>query len=154
MIVTTLAHMEEQLKWTPALQVAFSFLRSIDAGNLQDGRIVIDGERVFAIVSAYTTKIKESHIEMEGHRKFIDLQYLAQGEESICWAPAEQVPVTTPYQSESDAWQGELPLESVTWVRLAPGQVAVLYPSDAHAPQYVFESPAPVKKIVVKVALE
>jgi len=154
MIITTLAHAEEQVKWTPALQAAFSFLRGIDAANLQDGRVAIEGERVFAIVSKYTTKIKTSLIEMEGHRKYIDLQYPVQGEESIGWAPAEQVAPTIHYRSESDVWKGELALESVNWFRLSAGQVGVLYPSDAHAPQYACESPAPVWKIVVKVAVE
>jgi len=153
MIITTLAHADEQVKWTPALQAAFSFLRSIDAANLQDGHIAIDGERVFAIVSRYSTKVKDHWIEMEGHRKYIDLQYLVQGEESIGWASAEQVTPTIPYQSESDAWKGGLALELVTWVKLSAGQVAVLYPSDAHAPQYASETPAPVWKIVVKAAL-
>jgi beta-galactosidase beta subunit len=38
-------------------------------------------------------------------------------------------------------------------VRLSAGQAAILYPSDAHAPQAADGTPTLVKKIVVKVAL-
>lgn len=154
MIVTTLAHLEDQVVMTPALQAACKFLQNLDPGTLQDGRFTIDGDRVFAIISSYTPKKVESQVEMEGHRRYIDLQYLVHGDEEIGWAPTEQVKEIVSYQSESDAWQGELPSDAVTWVRLTSGQLAVLYPSDAHAPQHAFGSPKPVRKIVVKVIVE
>ncbi len=154
MIVATMDHLEEQVISSPALVKAFSFLRNLDSDGLQEGRIEIDGEQVFAIVLSYTTKPINSHVEMEGHSKYIDLQYLVKGEEAIGWVPAEQVPVTTPYQTDSDAWAGILPTASVTWLRLCAGQVAMFYPSDAHVTQHVSGRPAPVVKVVVKVAIE
>jgi len=154
MIIATLAHIEEQVISSPALVYAFSFLKNLDSTVLQEGRKEIDGKRVFAIISAYTTKPVENDVELEGHKKYIDLQYLVEGEEAIAWIPAEQVPVTCPYQPDRDAWTGNLPAESVSWLRLCAGQVALLYPSDAHAAQQAFIKPAPVLKVVVKVAVE
>jgi biofilm protein TabA len=154
MIVASLAHIEEQVVLTPNLECAFTFLKNLDLNRLQEGRQTIDGERVFAILSTYTTKPIQSLVQLEWHRKYLDLQFLAQGEEAVGWAPVEQVPESTPYQPESDAWEGNLPAGSVAWLKLHAGQVAVLYPTDAHAPQHASGVPAPVWKVVVKVSID
>jgi beta-galactosidase beta subunit len=47
-----------------------------------------------------------------------------------------------------------VPAGEATPVRLAAGELAVLYPEDGHAPRLAARSPSPVFKIVVKVAVE
>jgi biofilm protein TabA len=94
-------------------------------------------------------------VVFEGHRRYIDFQYVVRGEEALGWAPTERAAVARPYNDERDIWLGTVPSAEMTMVHLSAGQLAVLYPSDAHAPG---RSPtgvaAPVKKIVVKIALE
>ena len=41
-----------------------------------------------------------------------------------------------PYDPAKDAWLGTVPTDEITPVRLAAGQLAVLYPTDAHAPSH------------------
>jgi YhcH/YjgK/YiaL family protein len=50
MIVTDLAHMDRQVPMTPSLRKACDFLQARDLLQLPDGRVDIDGDRVFALV--------------------------------------------------------------------------------------------------------
>ena len=79
---------------------------------------------------------------------------MAAGEEVIGWAALERLVVETPYNAAKDVCLGHVPEREVTPVRLTAGQLAVLYPADAHAPKMAAGGvPVAVKKIVVKVAL-
>jgi beta-galactosidase beta subunit len=58
-----------------------------------------------------------------------------------------------PYDPAKDAWLGTVPADQITPLRLAAGQLTVLYPTDAHAPRHAAGASMAVKKIVVKVAV-
>jgi biofilm protein TabA len=152
MILANLEHISQQVGLTSNMEKAIHFLCSSDVGLLPDGRVAIDGDKVFAIVSTYKTRYLGEVVELEGHYKYIDVQFLVAGKESIGWAPTEDVPITVSYDGSKDSWNGNLPQEQLTWVKLVTGQAAILYPSDAHAPQSSVEVPTLVRKIVVKVA--
>jgi biofilm protein TabA len=153
MIVTDIGHLGEQAALTPALRKALDFLRQVEGQTLADGRIEIDGDNVYAIAQSYQT-LEGGVWAFEGHRKYLDVQYVAGGEEIIGWADAACVAITMPYDPSKDAWLGTVPAEQITPVRLRAGQLAVLYPEDAHAPKRAAGLPQPVNKIVVKVITE
>ncbi len=153
MIVAELEQITKQAALTPALITAFDYLKTLDLNRLEEGRYVVDGDQVFAIVAFYTTRNVESQVDVEGHCKYIDLQFVAAGQEMIGWAPATQAQPRSPYDAGKDAWTCSLPAGALAWMKVSAGQVAVLYPSDAHAPQYAAGEPLPVKKVVVKVAV-
>jgi YhcH/YjgK/YiaL family protein len=150
MIVTDLMHIERQVLLTPTLVKAIEFLRRPDIASLADGRVAIDGERVFALPQRYET-IPAKDPRFEYHRKYIDLQYMAEGEEVIGWAPSARMQITASYDREKDITFGTVQPEEATLVRLRAGQLAVLYPEDAHAPRLAAGAPSRVFKIVVKV---
>ena len=151
MIVTDLKHLG-QVPMTPALKKAFAFLHRQDASGLPDGKAEIDGDRVYAIVQHYET-IQTGSPKFEFHRKYIDVQLIVSGEETIGWAPAESMTITEAYNADKDIcfWK----IASGTWtpVRLHAGQLAVLWPEDGHAPKLATAAPSPVMKIVVKIAM-
>ena len=151
MIVTHLERLEEQAALSTALRCALAFLRRAQTQNLADGKIEIDGERVYAVVQSYETLGNNEWI-FEGHRKYIDIQFIAAGEEIVGWASLEHATVTAPYDEAKDMWLGTVPSNAITPVRLSAGQVAVFYPADAHAPKHSTDAPTRVKKILVKVA--
>ncbi len=152
MIVTDIKHIEHQLSMTTALKKAIDFLRRPDIHALVDGKVDIDGEHVFAIVQRYETVIADIP-RFECHRKYMDVQYIVSGEEIIGWVPAGRMVVTEEYDPEKDICFGIVPKGEVTPVYLQAGQLAVLYPEDAHAPKLAAGSPSPVIKIVVKLAV-
>ena len=85
MIVTDVSHLAEQAALTPALQKALDFLRKVEGQLLPDGRIDIDGNNVYALMQSYET-VAAGEPVFEGHRKYLDVQYIAAGEEVIGWA--------------------------------------------------------------------
>ncbi len=152
MIVTDLEHAPKQLPLCTAFTKALEFLRRGDIASLPDGKYEIDGERVFAMAQRYPTVLAEAP-RFEAHRKYIDLQYLASGEEVIGWAPLQLLEVAEAYDAGKDVCFGPVKAGLWTPVRLAAGQLAVLYPEDAHAPRLAAGRPAQVFKVVVKVAV-
>jgi biofilm protein TabA len=150
MIVTDLMHIERQVLLSPTLVKAIEFLRRPELAALGEEKVAIDGERVFALPQRYETVVAETP-RFEYHRRYIDIQYIVEGEEVIGWAPATRLKITDPYDREKDITFGTAPAGEVTQVRLHSGQLAVLYPEDAHAPRIAAEGAAPVFKIVVKV---
>jgi YhcH/YjgK/YiaL family protein len=154
MIVSDLNHISRQAADNVLLAKAFHFLRSIEGQELPDGRITVDGDLVYALVQTYQTNpLPGSGPLLESHRRYIDIQYVAKGAEIIGWSPLECVAVTIPYDPAKDAEFGTVSPPALTLVRLTAGQLAVLWPEDAHAPRLAADEPVTVKKIVVKVAV-
>jgi len=152
MIVADLKHLEHQAPLTAGLRAAMEFLRRRDIAALADGRVEIDGDRVFALVQRYET-VKTDSPKFEYHRKYIDVQFIASGEEIIGWIPREGMAVTEAYDEKKDICFGSAATGAWTAVRLEAGQAAVLWPEDGHAPKLSASAPSRVMKIVVKVAL-
>lgn len=152
MIVADLKNIDHQISDASAFEKAFDFLRRWDIQKLSVGRVEIDGERVFAIVQRYETVLIDAP-KLEYHRKYIDIQYIALGEEVIGWAPSDRMSVTEAYDPDTDICFGTVEQGKWTPVHLQAGQLAVLWPEDAHAPKLAAGAPSPVVKIVVKVAV-
>lgn len=151
MVVTDIKHMVHQVSMMTSLRKGIDFLLRSDIHLLTDGRVDIDGERVFALVQRYETVMTDAP-RFEYHRKYIDIQYIVSGEEIIGWAPAERMTITEAYDEEKDICFGTAPTGGITPVYLKEGQLAVLYPEDGHAPKLAADKPSSVFKIVVKVA--
>lgn len=152
MIVTDLEHAPEQLPASPALEKALAFLRRGDIADLPDGRYEIDGDRVYAMAQRYET-IVPAEPRFEAHRKYLDVQFIASGSEVIAWAPVRLMKISDPYEEEKDICFGLVEKGRWTPVRLEAGQLAVLYPEDAHAPRLAAGLPGQAVKVVVKVAV-
>lgn len=152
MIVTDLRHIDHQVVMTPALRKAFDFLRSHNIYNMLDGKVEIDGDRVFAIVQRYETLTTDAP-KFEFHRKYVDIQYIVSGEEVIGWMPVERMTITEAYDPDKDICFGTATQRKWSPVHLQAGQLAVIYPEDGHAPKLASSASSSVVKIVVKVAV-
>jgi len=151
MIVIDLKYIEHQVQLTPGLKKALAFLRRQDLNSLPDGKVEIDGDRVYAIIQRYET-IRTDSPRFEFHRKYIDVQFIVSGEETIGWAPVESMTITEAYDADKDICFGKVASGTWTPTRLRAGHLAVLRPEDAHAPKLATGAPSPVMKIVVKIA--
>lgn len=152
MIVTGLDYIDHQIPMTADLQKALTFLRLPDIHSLKDGKIELEGDKVFAIVQRYQT-IMTGTPKFEYHQKYIDIQYIVSGEEVIGWTPAERIIITEPYDADKDVCFGIVAQEHWIPLRMQPGHLTVLWPEDGHAPKVAAGKPAMVMKIVVKVAI-
>jgi YhcH/YjgK/YiaL family protein len=155
MIVSDLEHVIGQAAHTPFLAKALDWLRTTRGQELPEGRLEIDGSNVYALVQSYRTTLLAPGDGplFEAHRKYIDVQYVVSGAEAIGWAPVERLTVTKSYDPVNEAVLGTVSPREVTLLHLSAGQLAVLWPEDAHAPRLAVGEPSPVKKIVVKVAV-
>lgn len=149
MILDTLDRADRYAALHPGFAAAFAFLRRADLAALPDGRRDINGDRVFALVSRYTPKPVPEALRWEAHRAYIDIQFLVTGSEQLGWAPRATLRETETHDVAKDCafFAGD-----GTLCTLRAGQFAVFFPEDAHAPGHAAGAPAPVQKIVVKVA--
>jgi biofilm protein TabA len=150
MIASDLKHIDNQLMMTPALKKAIAFLRLRGIHDLPNGRVEIDGKKVFAIIERYKTT-ESSSPKFEYHKKYIDVQFIASGQEMIGWAPAERLTISEAYDAEKDVAFGFMEAGGWTPLLLQVGQLAVLYPEDGHASRLAYREGSAVMKIVVKV---
>jgi YhcH/YjgK/YiaL family protein len=136
-----------------AITKALEYLRDHDFTKMEDGKYLIQGEDCFVNLQRYVTKLPED-CHPETHKKYVDIQYLAAGEEYVGWCPfSPDLEVLEPYDEEKDiAFYKCLVPESD--ILLKPGCFAVLYPDDVHAPQCAVDKPMEVVKAVVKVSVD
>ena len=151
MIFTTLADLHRYAYLHPRFAAAFTFLDSFtDAVSL--GRHDLEDDHLFALVQEYETKALDSAL-FEAHRRYIDVQFVHSGRETILWTPLPTfTEATAAYDAGKDVALFRLnPLH--TPLHLSAGSVAILYPEDAHSPCLHWDTPATVRKVVVKVAI-
>lgn len=92
-------------------------------------------------------------MRFECHRRYVDIQFVAEGEELVEVAPPETLRPVAPYDPAADvAWfSSDAPRDAV---RIPAGSFLVLWPHEAHQPGLASAAgPRPVRKVVVKVAL-
>jgi YhcH/YjgK/YiaL family protein len=151
-VICSLAEAAAQLPPAAGFAKALAFLRRPDLANLPDGRYELDGDSVYAMVQRYATG-PGPEPKFEAHRKYIDVQFLAAGAEIIGWAPLGRLAVSEPYDADRDVCFGRVAAGGWTPALLLAGELAVLYPEDAHAPRLAAGGPGAVTKVVVKVAV-
>lgn len=101
------------------------------------------------MIQAYTTKALDQG-KIEAHRKFLDVQYILEGEECVGWADVAALTPNGDFSQEKDIgfYTGHTDL-----VRVGAGCCYVVFPEDAHMPGIAPAEPRACKKIVVKLAV-
>jgi YhcH/YjgK/YiaL family protein len=129
----------------------FAFIQDDACAAPEGERIPLNGAGMFALVMRYDTRPPEKGV-LEAHNAYIDVQASLEGGEYIEWFPRAVLAVEKPYDAEKDVVFFTRPGEAPARVYNVPGRFTVLFPDDAHmAQQCGIGSPAPVKKVVVKV---
>ena len=134
------------------IRKALEYLRNTDFAGMAPGRYEIDGGKVFALVQRYETKAREAGL-WEAHRSYADVQYMVSGLETMGYAPLAGLATTNPYSPEKDCELFDGAGEGAFLCARA-GSFAIFFPQDAHMPCLASKDPAPVCKVVVKVAME
>ena len=150
MIVDRITNAHPLYRLQPSLQRAIDYLRSDAAVQAAIGRHEIDGNRMFALVQEYTTR-DAVDCAWEAHRKYIDVQFVAAGAERMGYAAMGEVAVAAEYDPERDFALFAPGTDAVT---IHAGMFAIFGPGDVHSPCQAVGTPAFVRKIVVKVAVD
>lgn len=143
-IITNIRDCSKYSSRHPLFNKIFEFIKNTDFDKLPEGRTDIEGDKLF--VNHIRTNGKDNGA-MEMHRDYIDLHFLISGEETIGIKRTENViSYSKIYDKESDcALTEEGPDE---YIRLIPGQMAIIYPDYAHLPAL---SSGPIHKIIAKI---
>jgi biofilm protein TabA len=130
----------------PKIAAALDYLASTDFTNVATGRHEL-ADGLFAMVQQYETGPREEK-RWEAHRKYIDVQFVADGSELIGCADIARLEPLTEYDGQNDemflAGDGDFTL-------LTAGTFMILEPRDAHMPRVTFDGKCDVRKVVVKV---
>jgi len=130
---------------------AFEILRDKTLAKKEDGKYPIDGDKIYYTLQRYTTKpLNEG--KLEAHRKYIDIQFLLEGQELFGYASLKGLTAAQEYNSQKDIAFFNMPKE-ITKVKLEPGLFCILFPDDAHLPALQLADPIEVRKVVVKIQI-
>jgi biofilm protein TabA len=144
----------EDWRSTPGLEGLegpFEYLTRTDLAALPLGRTAIDGDDVYVIVSEAETRAPEA-ARFEAHRRYLDIQLVLRGQETLGVAPAASLSTSEPYDATKDIEFFARPQDYVT-LALHAGEFAVFGPADGHMPSLHLSGPHVSRKAVVKVSL-
>jgi biofilm protein TabA len=150
MFLDHLQHSSSYESLHPLFPQAFDSLRKfVTQPDLPDGRIDIDGERIYALIMEGSGQNKDQ-ARGEAHRRYIDIQYTCRGSEVIGWIPIAECKHALGYEENRDVEFFED--REFEWFSVPAGYFAVFLPHDVHAP--MAGDAGMVKKIVIKIAVE
>ncbi|QZT37958.1 YhcH/YjgK/YiaL family protein [Halosquirtibacter xylanolyticus] len=157
-IFGTLEEVASQIPAQELLVKGIEFLETADLeslfDNVEDGKAYkheIEGDELFASFQQYNTKQPETP-KFEGHKKYIDIQFIFDGEEYILNGSIKNITTSAEYNETKDVYFPKL--EEYTAIKVKKGDAAVLFPCDIHAPcQTIGDTPVFIRKIVLKVAV-
>ncbi len=167
MIVGTLNHCEKYYAMGEDIKKALEFLKTHDIRTMADGRYDLEGnvlstdsvlnlnakenQNIRILVQRYTTRTIDT-CWFEGHLKYIDVHYVAEGSEYFCYTPIDRAgKPKTEYCQEEDDFLYDRDYE--TAVLMQPGDFAIVYPEDIHMPQRRALFPSNVVKACIKIAI-
>jgi YhcH/YjgK/YiaL family protein len=107
----------------------------------------------FVNVHSYTTQAQDL-CKWENHTATIDIQYVIEGTEGIDVIAVEKLGEPTVVKPEADAQLFAPIADPATQLVLGPGDFVVFLPGEAHRPKVAVGTPAPLRKLVVKVPVK
>ncbi len=130
MIADTLDRLHHYLGLNPNLDLVIRALKTLDLDSLPDGRHAISGDEAF--LNLIHTSLGTGGA-WEAHRKYIDLQLVLLHEETIAWAPLEQLKGFSAYDAQKDIMLSTDPYRG-SRLTLKAGMFGLFFPEDAHQP--------------------
>lgn len=148
MILDILKKANHYLALNKNFSKAIGFLLRPDLKELPAGKYEIDGERVYAMVSKEPGRKKKDAL-LETHEKYIDIQLVLAGTDSMGWKPKSSCKKPSgEYDREEDIqYFADKP---DTWISTKSGAFVIFFPEDAHMP---LVSSGQLHKVVVKIAV-
>lgn len=146
MIIDTLDNLGKYVGMNPLFADVVEFLKNNDLNALEAGKHPIKDKDLFVNITTAKGRGKEA-ATLETHIDMIDIQIPLDVEETFGYTPLCDLP-DFEYNAEKDITKYGDTLAQ-TYVTCKPGQMAIFFPQDGHAP-CISES-AEIKKAIFKV---
>lgn len=148
MVIDKIENYRLYSKLAKRLAKGFEFITETDLVTIESGKHQIDNDDVFAIVQEYDTK-EEKDCILEGHHKYIDIQYVIKGVELMGFTPlTDQVSIEEDLEKDYTFYNGK-----TSMIRVEEGMFTIFFPEDLHRPCVKAGQISKVKKVVVKVKI-
>lgn len=150
MVLAHIDDCERYLSLHPLFRKLFDYVRSHDLANVPAERITLEGERLYINVADATLKAPEEQV-LEVHRRYLDVHFPLSGNEIMGWSPLGQLKTksTSPFNESEDYAVYAEPAQ--TYLTIHPGEFAIVWPEDAHAP---IIGEGKLRKLIAKVCLD
>ena len=142
-------HHPERAGLLPVLLQAVRLAVKVQPQQCEPGRYELQGDDIYMNVMRFATQSAESK-KAELHEKFIDIQILLQGEETIHCGVADSARECDGLHKEED-YQLCAAIADQQQVTLKPGMFAIFFPGEPHKPGVQGAASREIKKAVIKV---
>jgi YhcH/YjgK/YiaL family protein len=131
------------------LDEAMEFLNG-NIENLELGKTIINGEKLFINVIATETKLRENSF-FEYHKKYIDIHFVIEGEEKILISNKNTLEISKEYSDKDDyaLQKGKEEIELL----MKKGRFCIVFPDDSHMPLIMNTEKKTIKKGIIKVMM-
>ena len=131
---------------------AIDYLSGLEVSEKDAGKKVVLNDNFFYSIQSYETRPADQ-CKLESHRKYIDIQIMVEGEESMEVVDISKLSIKEEYDEEKDVMFWRIP-KRMSKSTLRAGDYIVLYPEDAHRGAASIKESSHVLKIVGKVAVD
>ena len=146
MIIDNVENLSKYVALNPLFADVVEFLKDKDLNTLETGKYPIKDKDLFLNLQVAKQRTKETAI-LETHVEMIDIQIPLTCAESFGYTPLTDLP-DFEYNAEKDITKyGDT--KPQTYVTVKPGQMAIFFPEDGHAPCIVDEPE--IKKAIFKI---
>lgn len=133
------------------MEKAFDFIKQAIEKNLPVGKYEIDGDDVFASIQEYENCPNYEEKKFEGHKKYIDIQFIVSGSEYMQICHISDVESKIAYNEEKDV---EFYYDTPSFVESTVNSngYGIFFPEDIHKPGLAPDKKGVnVKKVLVKI---
>ena len=148
MVIDKIENSKLYVSLSEKIATAFAYINKTDLSQLALGKYEIDNNDIFAFVQEYDTKDK-SECKLEGHSKYIDIQYIISGVELIgVTSLTNQIPIHRNDEDDYAFYESDS-----TLLRVDEGMFTIFFPDDLHMPAIKLNQILKVKKLLVKIRI-
>ena len=149
MIFSSIHSKDDFQAYPEVIRKVIDYLKNNDFVNMEAGVYEIQGKDIYAqVFDAETGSVDEKR--PESHNNYLDIQFLAAGEEKLGFTPYD-----AKYEVEEFIEERDLifykQVENEGFIHAVPGCFCVFFPTDIHRPAVAVSQPMNIRKVVVKV---
>lgn len=150
MVLDIIENASRYLHMAEGITHALNYIQSNDLSLVEPGKYEIDSDRLVLLVNEYVNT-NTDECRLEGHKRYIDLQYWVSGSELMGHEILKSQPVLEAYNEKTDCGFYNC---IASYSRLLPGMFVIYYPSDLHTAVNDPLSDGKVKKAVFKIQMD
>lgn len=150
MVLDSIENAARYLHLGDGITKALHYIQNNDLTKVQTGKYELENDRLVMNVFEFEAT-NTNECRLEGHRRYIDLQYWVTGSELMGHEVLNTQPVLEAYNDKTDCIFYDC---NSSFSRVLPGMFVIYFPTDLHTAVVDPLSASKVKKIVFKIMVE